>query len=220
MMIEGYKQIMFMFWYVLQVFWNTVIDVFMFVATTLFLKDTKNPLKGPPEAAFTPRRIVYRTVSLDDIKLVKNEMNAAGLSRYINRICGQIFLPASCSLWVKQEILSDSFSSLLGGNKKDGGAIEMNNLPMNIRLRSTLLINIRPSAGIQALADMMEKDAEAKWGNWIGYVLLPFTIAIRVDPLDYVRDAKAIIDRKKRSLEAIYTFSIAELALKLFGIKV
>ncbi|XVF33168.1 hypothetical protein REPUB_Repub17cG0145300 [Reevesia pubescens] len=201
---RGFWRIMFMFWYVLQVFWNTVIDVFMFVATALFLKDTKNPLKGPPEAAFTPRRIVYRTLSLDDIKLVKNAMNAtindvalgitqAGLSRYINRICG--------------------------GNKKDGGAIEMNNLPMNIRLRSTLLINIRPSAGIQALADMMEKDAEAKWGNWIGYVLLPFTIAIRDDPLDYVRDAKAIIDRKKRSLEAIYTFSIAELALKLFGIK-
>lgn len=66
----------------------------------------------------------------------------------------------------------------------------------------------------------MEKDGKAKWGNWIGYVLLPFTIAIRDDPLDYVRDAKATIDRKKRSLEAIFTFSIAELALKLFGVKV
>ena len=72
----------------------------------------------------------------------------------------------------------------------------------------------------QALADMMEKGTEAKWGNWIGYVLLPFTIALRDDPLDYVREAKAIIDRKKRSLEAIYTFSISELFLKLFGIKV
>ena len=67
---------------------------------------------------------------------------------------------------------------------------------------------------------MMEKDAEAKWGNWIGYVLLPVNIAIRDDPLDYVRDAKAIIDRKKRSLEAISTFSIADIALKLFAVKV
>ena len=66
----------------------------------------------------------------------------------------------------------------------------------------------------------MEKDAEAKWGNWIGYVLLPFTIAIRDDPLDYVRDAKVIIDRKKCSLEAISTFSIADIALKLFTVKV
>ncbi|XP_022757555.1 O-acyltransferase WSD1-like isoform X2 [Durio zibethinus] len=181
---RGLWRIMFMFWSIFQVFWNTVVDVFTFIATAMFLKDTENPLKGPPGTEFTPRRIVYRTVSLDDIKLVKNVMNTtindvalgitqAGLSRYINRIFG-------------------------------------GNLPKNIRLRSTLLINIRPSAGIQALADMMEKDAEAKWGNWIGFVLLPFTIAIRSDPLDYVYDAKATIDRKKHSLEAIYTFTIAE----------
>ncbi|XWS46233.1 hypothetical protein CRYUN_Cryun14cG0046900 [Craigia yunnanensis] len=201
---RGYWRIILMFLSVFQVFWNTVVDVSIFGATALFLKDTENPLKGPPGSEFNPRRLVYRTVSLDDIKLVKNAMNTtindvalgitqAGLSRYVNRICG--------------------------GDKKDGGAIEMDNLPKNIRLRSTLLINIRPSAGIQALADMMEKDAEVKWGNWIGYVLLPFTIAIRSDPLDYVRDAKATVDRKKRSLEAIYTFTIAELVLKLFGIK-
>ncbi|MBA0548757.1 hypothetical protein Golob_019835, partial [Gossypium lobatum] len=30
------------------VFLNTVVDVFMFIATALFLKDTQNPLKGPP----------------------------------------------------------------------------------------------------------------------------------------------------------------------------
>lgn len=65
----------------------------------------------------------------------------------------------------------------------------------------------------------MMKDTKAKWGNWIGYVLLPFNIAIRDDPLDYVREAKATVDRKKHSLEAIFTFSIAEMVLKLFGIK-
>lgn len=67
---------------------------------------------------------------------------------------------------------------------------------------------------------MMEKNTEAKWGNWIGYVLLPFTIGSRDDPLDYVREAKSTIDRKKRSLEAMYTFYIAELVLKFFGTKV
>lgn len=66
-----------MLWCVFQVFWNTVVDVFMVVATVLFLEDTENPLKGPPGCEFTPRRIVYRAVSLDDIKLVKNALNAA-----------------------------------------------------------------------------------------------------------------------------------------------
>ncbi|PWA25582.1 O-acyltransferase WSD1 [Artemisia annua] len=68
-----------------------------------------------------------------------------------------------------------------------------------IRLRSTLLINIRPSSGIQALADMMEKNTEAKWGNWIGMCCFH---SPRDDPLDYVREAEARIDRKKHSLEA------------------
>ncbi|VVA27389.1 PREDICTED: O-acyltransferase [Prunus dulcis] len=134
------------FWWVLKFFWNTFADVFMFMLTALCLEDTKTPLKGPPGSEFNPRRFVYQTLSLDDMKLIKNAMNLA-------------------------------------------------------------------------LADMMEKNTEAKWGNWIGYVLLPFTIALRDDPLDYIREAKTTIDRKKHSLEAIYTFSIAELVLKLFGIK-
>ncbi|XP_021893046.1 O-acyltransferase WSD1-like [Carica papaya] len=196
----------FVLWSFLKLLCNTIIDVFMFVATALFLKDTENPLKGPPGVESRPRRIVFRTISLDDFKLIKNAMNTtindvavgitqAGLSRYLNRIYGE--------------------------GRKDGGETEKkNNLPKKIRLRSTLLVNIRASTGIQALADMMEKNTEAKWGNWIGFILLPFDIAIRDDPLDYVRQAKATVDRKKRSLEAIYTFSISELVLKLFGIKV
>lgn len=193
------------FWWVCQLLWHTVVDVSMFIATAWFLKDSDTPLENPPGCESNPRRIVYRTFSLDDIKLVKNAMNAtvndvalgvtqAGLSRYLNRIYGQ-------------------------GKKGEEADETKNNLPKDIRLRSTLLINMRPSAGIQALADMMEKDTEIKWGNWIGYVLLPFKIALREDPLDYIRDAKATVDRKKHSLEALFTFFIAEFVLKIFGVK-
>lgn len=41
---------------------------------------------------------------------------------------------------------------------------------------------------------MTEKNSEAKWGNWLGYVLFPFTIALKDDPLDYIPQAKATID--------------------------
>jgi hypothetical protein len=57
-------------------------------------------------------------------------------------------------------------------------------------------------------------------GNLIGYVLFPFTIALREDALDYVRSAKATGKRKKASLEAIYTYLMAKTFLKLFGTKV
>ncbi|XP_043706807.1 wax ester synthase/diacylglycerol acyltransferase 11-like [Telopea speciosissima] len=194
------------FWAFLLLVWNTVVDVFMFFATSMFLQDTETPLKGPPGVEFTPKRFVHRTVSLDDMKLIKNALNMtindvalgitqAGLSRYLNR--------RYCE------------------KKRDEGATEKrNNLPKKIRLRAALLVNIRPSPGIQALVDMMEKDkSDAKWGNRHGYVLLPFNIALRDDPLDYVRQAKATIDRKKHSYEAIYSFSSSELIVKLFGFK-
>ena len=67
---------------------------------------------------------------------------------------------------------------------------------------------------------MMEKDTKAKWGNSVSYVLIPFNIGIKDDPLDYVRQAKATINRKKHSLEAFYIFHIIKLVFQLFGIKV
>ena len=67
---------------------------------------------------------------------------------------------------------------------------------------------------------MMEKNTKAKWGNSFGYVLLPFTIGLRDDPLDYIREAKATVDRKKHSLEALCSFYMAGFVYKFFGIKV
>ncbi|XP_076955730.1 wax ester synthase/diacylglycerol acyltransferase 11-like [Bidens hawaiensis] len=199
---QCFMEVCMVFWLV----WNTLVDVGYIMATAMFLRDTETPIKSQAGAGLNPKRFVYRTVSLDDMKLVKNAMNMtindvaigmtqAGLSRYLNRRYGE--------------------------RRKDFVATEKkNNLPKKkIRLRSNLLVNIRPSSGIQALADLMEKNAEAKWGNWLGYVILPLTIGIRDDPLDYVREAKAMIDRKKHSLEALCSFSIGAFVFKLFGIK-
>ncbi|KAL5718278.1 hypothetical protein ACHQM5_011198 [Ranunculus cassubicifolius] len=194
-------------WLIIQLVRNTLIDIIAAICSVVFLRDSQTHLRGEPGAVYAYKRIVYRTVSLDDIKMVKNTMGvtindvvlgvtAAGLSRYLNRRYGE---------------------------KKPRGLIvrRKSGLPKNIRLRATLLVNIRPSVGIQALADMMEKNrVDAQWGNWLGIVLLPFHIVLRDDPLDYVRDAKAVIDRKKLSLEAIYTFASAALVVKSIGIKV
>ncbi|PON98013.1 O-acyltransferase [Trema orientale] len=206
--IRSYSQCFLLgFWWLLRLLWNTLVDVVVFMATASFLKDTQTPIEGYPGSVKNPRRIVYKTVSLDDMKLVKNAMSMtindvalgitqAGLSKYLNRRYGEI------------------------RNYDEGTTENKNNLPKNIRLRSVVLINLRPAAGIQDLADMMEKNTVAKWGNWIGYVLLPYDIGLKDDPLDYIRKAKVTIDRKKHSLEALFTSSIADVVLKLFGIKV
>ncbi|EXB84227.1 O-acyltransferase WSD1 [Morus notabilis] len=192
-------------WSVITLIWNTFVDVTVFAATILFLSDSKTPIKGPPGVELSTKRFVHRSISLGDIKFVKNAMNTtindvllgvtqAGLSRYLNRRYAQI---------EKDE----------GTNKKT------NFLPKKIRLSSTVLVNLRPTVGIQALTDMMAKNSKAKWGNLLGYLLLPFNIALQDDPLDYVRQAKATIDRKKHSLEAICTYLCARFLQKIFGVE-
>lgn len=185
----------------LWLFWNTLVDVVMFIATALmFVRDTKTPLKGELGNGCLPRRFVHRSVSLDDVKLVRNAMNTtindvmlgvtqAGLSRYLNRKYGQL-------------------------NIINGLSERNNNLPNNIRLRATFFMNLRPSAGIQELANMLKKGSKAKWGNQIGYLIFPFTIALRDDPLDYLREAKAAMDRKKASLEASFSYFLSKSFLK------
>ena len=68
--------VLFGLWWVFKLFWNTLVDVCMFMATAcLLLKDTNTPIKGPPGSEKNPRRIVFKIVSLDDMKLVKNALN-------------------------------------------------------------------------------------------------------------------------------------------------
>ncbi|KAF2297069.1 hypothetical protein GH714_016330 [Hevea brasiliensis] len=103
---------------------------------------------------------------------------------------------------------------MAGEDKKDNQGVEgnNNNLPNNIRLRATLSVNLRPSAGIQAFDDMVRRDSKARWGNHIGFVLFPLKIALQDDPLCHVRDAKVSGDRKKASLEAKFSYFVAKLA--------
>ncbi|KAH9603613.1 hypothetical protein KSS87_015989 [Heliosperma pusillum] len=190
---------------IFKMLWNTVIDLVMFMATLLWLKDTKTSLKGGPGIGSTPKRFIYRTFSLDDIKLLKKALDVtindvllgitqAGLSSYLNRKYGEI----------------------------KGGEAREDNLPKQIRLRSTLLMNLRQTSTIEDLAEKMESSTKQRWnwGNAIGIVIFPFHIALREDPLDYIRNAKARIDKKKHSLEALCSYILVKIVLKILGSRV
>uniref|UniRef100_M1BMN0 Wax synthase n=1 Tax=Solanum tuberosum TaxID=4113 RepID=M1BMN0_SOLTU len=129
---------------------NTAVDVFMFIITIMFLKDTKTPISAPPDfESNKARRIVHRIISLDDLKFVKNAMNVD-------------------------------------------------------------------------LANMMEEWKQREDGvGEIGFVTRCYhsRFALRDNPLDYVKEAKATVDCKKRSFEALSTLIMAELLIKFFGIK-
>ncbi|CAM0958478.1 unnamed protein product [Alopecurus aequalis] len=181
--------------------WHTVVDVAIFVATIAFVRDPRTLFKrdgvggGGRDQPCRRKRFVNRSLSLGDIKFIKDAMSctvndvlvgvtSAALSRYYFRKSGDT-------------------------NTK------------NICLRSILLVNIRPTTSLQAYVDMIESGNSnaVKWGNQLGYIILPFNIATYKDPLEYVRKAKKIVDRKKSSLEVLFTHMLGEVIIRTLGVK-
>ncbi|KAM0928915.1 hypothetical protein ACQ4PT_001927 [Festuca glaucescens] len=176
--------------------WHTVVDVACFAATaTSILGDPPTLFKGAEGVEFRPKRFMNRTLRLDDVKYVKNAVNCT-----INDVL----------LGVTSAALSRYYLRKTGESGSE-----------TIKVRSTLLVNLRKTPGLHTLATMMEsgKDNGAQWGNRLGYMILPFHIANHDDPLEYVRKAAQVARRKKSSMESAFTFWSGSVVLKIFGIK-
>nr|XP_043629730.1 wax ester synthase/diacylglycerol acyltransferase 11-like [Erigeron canadensis] len=178
----------------LTILWNSIVALVMFMLTAVFLKDTKTPIKGNPGIEGTPRRFVHRIVSFEDIKSTKRAMNVT-----VNDVILGV-VQAGLYRYLKWRYENDDIVS------------------ESIRLRAALFFNLRATTRVNPFGDDTSK--HGTWGNDIGYVLLPFNIRYRKDVLDYVREARASMERKKASLEPFCTSFLAKLVIKLFGVKV
>lgn len=89
-----------------------------------------------------------------------------------------------------------------------------------LRLSGISMVNTRMARETQELSKMLRGDPDARWGNDMGYVLIPLCLKKFKDPLDSVRNAKALSDRKKTSLEAYLTYKITLWIMKLLGTKI
>ncbi|CAN8284834.1 unnamed protein product [Cochlearia groenlandica] len=186
------------FWFMIRVIFNTTIEIFKFVITICYMRDTKTPLMGKLGDEIKSRKVIHQIISFDDVKFVKNTMNMkvndvllgmtqAGISRYLGRKYDED---------KKKKILD------------------------KIRLRGTVVVNLRPATKIEDLADMMAKGSKCRWGNFMSVVVFPLWIKCENDPLEYVRRAKAIMDKKKVSMEPLILYGINKFAMKIFGEKV
>ncbi|KAL1206663.1 Wax ester synthase/diacylglycerol acyltransferase 7 [Cardamine amara subsp. amara] len=95
-----------------------------------------------------------------------------------------------------------------------------NNLPDRIRFRACVPVNLRSEIGIQPLADMMSKGSKCRWGNYISFLIFPFSIGIETNPLVYLSKAKATMNRKKNSFHATLIYWFIKLILYMVGAKV
>lgn len=67
----------------------------------------------------------------------------------------------------------------------------------------------------------MKNNQKSRWGNKFGMILLPiYYQKTGGNPLEYVKRAKAMIDRKKQTLEAHFSYKVGDLLMSWFGPKV
>ncbi|CAL4961182.1 unnamed protein product [Urochloa decumbens] len=197
----GFRALAAWLWSYAVLAWHTVADVVAFVATVLFVSDPhtlfKRTVMSEGNNKVHRKRFVHTTLSLDDVKLVKNAMKCT----------------------VNDVLVGVTSAALSQYYFRESGDADTRKL---ICLRSVLLVNLRPPASLQKVAEMIEsgKSKEVKWGNKLGFIILPFHIAMHDDPLEYVRTAKKTVDRKKSSLEVLFTHAIGEMVLKFCGLKV
>ncbi|TVU35506.1 hypothetical protein EJB05_17402, partial [Eragrostis curvula] len=203
--------------------WHTVVDVALFIATVASLvRDKRTVLKGAEGTELRPKRFVNCTLSLDDVKYVKNAMGCGSNKPFSTFAYVDVLFQTvnDVFLGVTSAALSRYYFRRTG--KQDaqmrlGSANDRN----RITVRSAVIVNLRPTPGLHTLASMMEsgKDNAARWGNQVGYMIIPFHLAKHDDPIEYVRKAKQVARRKKSSMESIFTYWSADLIVKLFGIK-
>ncbi|KAH9312489.1 hypothetical protein KI387_027524, partial [Taxus chinensis] len=75
----------------------------------------------------------------------------------------------------------------------------------SLRVTGLVTMNTRTISGLKSIQEMLKPNSGTPWGNRFGLLQIPIPMADMESPLDYVRKAKQIIDRKKLSLEVFLT---------------
>nr|VDC88427.1 unnamed protein product [Brassica rapa] len=187
-------------WFIIRLMCNTFVEVFNFLLILCSVRDAATPLMEKPIATLSPNKFIHRVISLDDVKIVKNAMNMT-----VNDvILGMV--QAGLSRYLSQKYDSET-------NSKLKRSLE------NVSLRAAVFFNLRSNKKIEDLAKMMAKLSTSRWGNSIGYVMIPLWMRSENDIFEYIRRAKTIMDRKKLSLEPLFSYVLLKLTVEIFGSK-
>ncbi|CAM6086248.1 unnamed protein product [Calypogeia fissa] len=221
-------------WHYLLVFWYSVIEIGKAGATLLWMKDSRTVISGYAGMTDLPRKYRFITIRADDIKSLSKAMGvtindvfmamaAHGLRQYLQERAEQDFNSEEISDTNQHQAkdgkitASEAQKHISKGLEPDGLLKKLDSL----RIRAVALINMRAAPGLQELSEMMNGQAsQARWGNHMGYLLLPLPMKRYSDPLELLRKVQAIGISKKSSFEGAFSYASGSLVMKLFGQKV
>ncbi|KZV33216.1 hypothetical protein F511_16250 [Dorcoceras hygrometricum] len=179
----------------LKVVWYTLIYVLGFIFRALWMKDKRSALSGGAGVELWPRKLVTASFSLDDMKTVKRAVTDATIND------------------VLFGIITCGFSKYLDMRSPKA-------LREGHQITGVAMVNLRPHPGLQDFAKLMDGKSKTRWGNKFGMLLLPVQYhGDCSDSLRFVKRAKAMIDKKKLSLEAPCSYKIGDTIMSIFGAK-
>ncbi|KAL4281533.1 hypothetical protein GQ457_03G003110 [Hibiscus cannabinus] len=200
---KGKRKRRFWFWFwllgalseFLKMAWFTLVYVMEFSLRVCLVRDRKTVISGGDGVELWPRKMVTAKFLLQDMKTVKKA------------------IPNTTINDVLFGVVSSGLSRYLDHRTP-------NALREGLRMTGVAMVNLRSKPGLQEISKLMEDNSEARWGNRFGVILLPvFYDKAGNDPLKCLKRAKTMVDRKKSSLEAYFSYRIGDLVMKLLGSK-
>ncbi|KAJ4825392.1 hypothetical protein Tsubulata_024080 [Turnera subulata] len=180
---------------VLKIVWFTLVYCLEFLFRCLFIRDRETVFSGGDGVELWPRKLATAKFLIEDMKLVKKAVGNATIND------------------VLLGVISSGLSRYLDHRSPKA-------LQDGLQVTGVALVNLRDQSGLQDVSELMKPKSGTRWGNRFGIILIPICYHKGVsDPLLYVKKAKAMIDKKKRSLEAYFSYWVGHLILSLLGTK-
>ncbi|CAB4290520.1 unnamed protein product [Prunus armeniaca] len=179
---------------------SNLVFVVQLVMRSLWVCDSKTEISGGDGVELWPRKLATARFRLQDMKLVKKAVPNATIND------------------VLFGVLSSGLSRYLEHRTP-------NALPEGLQITGLAMVNLREQLGLQELSDMMKSNSpRLSWGNKFGMILLPIyyhkSNGPDDDPLVYLKRAKVMIDRRKQSLQAHFSYKSILSTMPYLGAKV
>ncbi|KAF6151470.1 hypothetical protein GIB67_016282 [Kingdonia uniflora] len=183
-------------WRLVMVVVFTFIYVLKFIGRSLGVKDGKSVITGGDGVELWPRKLATAKFNLEDMKKVKSAITGGTVNDVLFGV-----ISSGLARYLEVRLPNETQEGL--------------------QITGLAMVNLRKQPGLQEMSNLMKNGSVSRWGNQFGFFLLPIYHHKDVgDPLSYVKRAKAMLDRKKLSLEAHFSYSIGKLVMSLFGPKV
>ncbi|XP_058191086.1 wax ester synthase/diacylglycerol acyltransferase 11-like isoform X2 [Rhododendron vialii] len=180
--------------------WKVVVGMVMglrfimqFVLRALWVKDKRTAVSGGAGVELWPRKLATAKFWLDDMKVVKNVVAEATIND------------------VLIGVISSGLSRYLDLRSPRA-------LQDGVQITGLAMVNLRKQSGLQELSDMMKGNSGIRWGNKFGAFLAPvYYHQGGANPLQYVKIAKQMMDQKKQSFEAQFSYNLEKFLMVYFG---